>query len=137
MEGALIDPTTNVRALAELIMALNDADTDPATFAMLLADVDPAARREAMRIVREELIPAAVAAEVDRDAAARGRYLNEDEVAELKRASEARPSRFTQADQEKLITTTLEIAAEVAAEGFRGEEFERRFRARLRARAMS
>ena len=133
----MIDPTTNVRALAERIMALNDADTDPATFAMLLADADPAARREAMRIVREELIPAAVAAEVDRDAAARGRYLNEEELAELKRASEARPSRFTQANREKLITTMLEIVAEVAAEGVTGEEFERRFRARLRARAMS
>jgi hypothetical protein len=127
----------DVCALAERIAALLDADVPPVEFAMLLADVDPASMREAMRIVREELIPAAVEAEVDRDAAARGRYLNEEEIAELRRASEARRPRFSAADRERLIATITEVAAEVAAEGVKGEAIERRLRARLRGRARS
>jgi hypothetical protein len=131
------DDAIDVCALAERIMALLDADVPPVEFAMLLADVDFASTREAMRLVREELIPAAVEAEVDRDAAARGRYLNAKEIAELKRASGARGPRFAAADRERLIATMIEVAAEVAAEGFTGEAIERRFRARLRGRARS
>src|SRR5438477_4605388 len=57
--------TDHPSELAEMIMSWSDAGVDAFAIAMRLSEVDSAVVRQAMKIVREELVPATAAREAD------------------------------------------------------------------------
>jgi hypothetical protein len=128
--------TANPRALAEKIFAWSEAGVDAFTITMLTADCDRAAVRAAMKIVREELIPAAAEAEADEGFRRRGRYLNAQELGELRAAGEARRA-ASEGDLNRFMNKLLETLTGVIADhpGADEVELERRFRQRLARRA--
>jgi hypothetical protein len=80
--------TPDARELAETLQSWKGVD--PLTFAMRLSATDREVVREALRIVREELIPRAAEQEADEGFRRRGRYLTIAELLEMRRESEAK-----------------------------------------------
>jgi hypothetical protein len=68
-----------------------------------------------MKIVREELVPAAAAREVDDDFARRGRYATEAEVRAMAASAEAR-QHLSEADLERLKGAAVETLTAVVAD---------------------
>jgi hypothetical protein len=130
---AALDP----RALAAKILVWNQAGLNSFTITMRTADVDRSVMRAAMKIVRKELLPALVEAEVDEGFRRRGRYLNGRELSELEAASEARQRGRSEGSLESFIETLLETLRTVVADhpGADAAELERCFRRRLVRRA--
>src|SRR3954471_280734 len=95
---------TKPRELAEAIMAWSEARIDPVTIALRLAPIDKTVRREANRIVREKLIPAAAERDVDEYFAQHGRYKTQEELDEgwAKLAAQSAP-KLIAADAQRLI----------------------------------
>ena len=105
---------TNSRELADQIFAWNEAGVDGVTMAMRLAPYPKPTKREAMRIVREELLPAAVEREVDREFERRGHYSTEEELAEMAAAGEAEHERSREAGMARLIVRCCELVGGTA-----------------------
>lgn len=126
------------RKVAELIMAWTDAGIDPITLAMRLTSIDQTIWRKAMTIVREELIPAAVAREVDEDFARRGRYSTAEELRARAAASEAQRKHLSVVGLERLKDAAVDTLMAVFADNpdAAGAEIERAFRERLARRAV-
>jgi hypothetical protein len=125
--------STTAREIAEQIFRwVNDERVDPVTFGLRTAGMDRGLVRQAMDIVRDELVPAAAEADVDREYAERGRYMTSRERrAALAAAPPART--LTAADRAEIERRIRDAALEVKRQhpdvGL--EEFERRVRKRL------
>jgi hypothetical protein len=126
---------TDSRELADQIFAWTEAGVDGVTVAMRLAPYPKSTKREAMRIVREELIPAAVEREVDAEFERRGRYSTEEELAEMAAAGEAKRERSKEAGMARLIEASAVAIKAVVSEHPEalgdGDMVERLFRDRL------
>jgi hypothetical protein len=88
-----------------------------------------------MRIVREELIPAAVEREVDAEFERRGRYSTEEELAEMAAAGEAKHEWSREVGRLRLIEASAAAIKAVVSEHPEargdGDLIERLFRERL------
>jgi hypothetical protein len=106
---------TDAHKLAEKILSWSDAGVDPFTCGMRLAATDRAIVKEAMRIVRDELIPRIVAQEVDEDFRRRGRYSTDAELSEIARASEAKLRAYQEGGRDRLLQRLRRLIPELAA----------------------
>lgn len=126
---------TGSRELADQIFAWTDAGVDAVTMAMRLAPYPKPTKREAMRIVRQELIPAAVEREVDAEFERRGRYSTEEKLAEMAAAGEAKHEWSREAGMARLIEASTAAIKAVVSEHPEapgdGDMVERLFRDRL------
>ena len=127
--------TDHPSELAEMIMSWNDAGVDAFATAMRLSEVDSAVVRQAMKIVREELVPATAAREAD--FRRRGRYSTAAELREMTAAGEAKRQAQKEAGLERFKDVFVETLMATIAEhpGPDGAELERAFRERLARRA--
>jgi hypothetical protein len=106
------DQLTTPRDLAGRLLEWGRGD--PVALMLHLAGLDRELVAEAYRILEHELLPAQVAAEVDAEAARRGRYCTDDELAELERAAMAKPQRkITADDKARLDELVRQAAADV------------------------
>lgn len=128
----MVDLLTDPRQLAERLL---EWARDPVVLALRLAGTDRALVREAYRILETEVLPAAVAREVDADIVMHG-VPSDEELEAREREALAKPQRkFTAADQARLTAIVKEVAADVRAEfpDVTPEEGEQITYARLRA----
>jgi hypothetical protein len=129
-----------VRALAEAIHAWNEAKIDPVVISMRFINIDEKTYRRAMKIVCDELIPAASARQVDEEFKQRGRYLNAQEVAEAYAKMEAEgPPGLSAGDRARLADVAAEVVQSIRNDYPNltdGEEAVKIFKARLAARAL-
>ena len=125
--------TDHPSELAEMIMSWSEAGIDAFAIAMRLAEVDSAIVRQAMKIVREELVPATAAREGDKGFRRRGRYSTAAGPREMAAASEAKLQAQKEAGLERFKDVFVETLTATIAEhpGADGAELERAFRERL------
>jgi hypothetical protein len=124
------------RALAEAILAWTDAEISPVDIALRLAATDQKVKIEAMRILREELIPAAAEREADADFARRGRYATKAELRARRVEMKAQDPHLSAADRQRLIGVATETIKAVLIDHPDADEakFERVLREKLARR---
>jgi hypothetical protein len=101
--------TSDARELAKKLLSWMDAGVDPLTFAMRLSATDREVVREAMRIMREELIPRAAEQEADEGFRRSGRYLTAGELLEMRRENEAKRDDFRKGNPDRRYRLKLLI----------------------------